>query len=531
MFTIPRISPQETIGRIWLRWFAEDVPSTVEMLPNSDYGKASDSCPASEKKQKKTKKRPRIPLATVTNASSSQLKPENGHEDIDRDMPLLPFLQSVRGTGRFFKLTEQDLIAGDEIKPVPPRNNRDDASRNSRIDQTKNVQTATADKSVKRAHAKKAGCLKSSAPPNLAAHFEQSPSPRRRRSLPLPDSILRNVFSFVNHPRSFSLVCRQFHRVSKSPHSRAAFFIQHSYGGRAVTIPSALLGPHHRACYLAVLDLLLRDCPLPRWLVQLASIDRDMRRLENHKTRRERRRARGTDLAPIHQRKLHPQQQQQKSSGRIGLHDPRWTHAWTNGTLGKLISHGQELYGDPAQYERDWQTLLSILSELRQNPHINRNLAASHIRHIVHAYGYRPWDVVCTRRPSLADILSTPAARAQLSERDSARALTRGRTVSSHMSITSTTTSTSFDSSSTCPADSSSSSSSTDSVILTNYNPKHDLALRLLPISKINVLCAEDVIAIAHLDPCLIADLATPRTRDAIIAILATHPDRDYICV
>ncbi|KND02475.1 uncharacterized protein SPPG_02936 [Spizellomyces punctatus DAOM BR117] len=181
----------------------------------------------------------------------------------------------------------------------------------------------------------------------------------------LPDKILSRIFSFTSDPASFSLVCRRFQSVSKSPHARAGFFL-FLYGTRNA-IPAALLGPFHAACYLAVLDLLLRQCPLPRWIVQLAAIDRDIRRVEKHAAR------------------------------KVVRRDPLWTTAWTSGTVDRLVQKGKEQYGHEAISGRDWMDMQDVLEEARVGTLLPREF--ERLKTLIVDAHYTAWSVIDGTRP------------------------------------------------------------------------------------------------------------------------------------
>ncbi|KAI8815574.1 uncharacterized protein EV422DRAFT_548983 [Fimicolochytrium jonesii] len=194
-------------------------------------------------------------------------------------------------------------------------------------------------------------------------------------SIPFPARVLHLIFAYLPSPHAFASTCRASHQASRAPQARGMFFL-YRYGA-IDAIAHALLGPYHRGTYMAVLEWLLRaGAVLPRWIVQMAAIDRDVRRVENQKKitpaagtagdsvrtpRREGRRrerikrritaARRPTAAP--------------SLDPATAHRPRWTTAWTAGTLNRILKTGRRMYGPDAIHSRDWDAVADIVSAIK----------------------------------------------------------------------------------------------------------------------------------------------------------------------
>ncbi|KAJ3152524.1 hypothetical protein HDU89_001213 [Geranomyces variabilis] len=377
-------------------------------------------------------------------------------------------------------------------------------------------------------------------PNNQRRHRRRSVTKKR---IPLPEHLLIRVFSYVSAPGVFGLVCRDFYKVSRSPHARAALLINHAHGPKHA-IPFALFGQWHNACYLAVLDVLLRTCPLPRWVVQIAVISRDMQRVAAHVGDRKellgipRSKFRGLLLAK-ESRDSQPQQQQPGQQRRV-LRGPAWTTAWTAGTLDKLISRGREQYGAPAIRGRDWEAVRTLLAEVRTKE-TSSDVAAKKIRTLVSEYSYCPWRIVAGPKPPELQVLDVPAVRASLAynlhDADglaSPSPLSSISTATNSMSETLTSIDSSGDSNSSDNGNSTPSEFPThtpesdytydeaaDDTVLLNYDPHHDRYLRGIPPSRVNALYGEDVLELFSIDSSLVWEFATPFTVDHIRAILA----------
>ncbi|KAJ3183513.1 hypothetical protein HDU87_006834 [Geranomyces variabilis] len=367
-------------------------------------------------------------------------------------------------------------------------------------------------------------------------------SSKARKQIPLPEHILSRIFSYVSAPRVFGLVCRAFYEVSRSPPARAALFINHAHGPE-YAIPFALFGQWHNACYLAVLEVLLRTCPLPRWVVQIAVISRDMQRVAAHVGDRKellgipRSKLQAFSLAK-ESRDSQPQQQQAGQHRRVPR-GPAWMTAWTAGTLDKLISRGREQYGAPAIRGRDWEAMRTLLAEVRTRE-TEPEVAAKKIRTLLSEYGYRPWRIIAGPKPPELQELDVPAVRASLAYnlRDAddfppPPPLSSISAATNSMSETFTSIDSSGDSNSSHDGDSTSEfhthtpdgdytyDDAADDTVLMNYDPHHDRYLKGVPPSRVNALYGGDLLEVYSIDNSLVWELATPFTADHIRAILA----------
>ncbi|KAI9096587.1 hypothetical protein DFS34DRAFT_147020 [Phlyctochytrium arcticum] len=186
----------------------------------------------------------------------------------------------------------------------------------------------------------------------------------------LSQRVLNLIFAHLDSPVSFSCVCRRFHSTSQSVDAKAAFFIQRY--GKWNAYPGCLLGKFHRVADMRLLEALLRTCPLPRWIVQLAAIDKSFRRSSGRQ-----------DLA--------------KSVYSTALYDtrkdlPQWVEAWSLDMVNWLIACGLDLYGPSCTEGRDWEDVQNILADAAIGVSLPREW--DRLQCLVERYHYSPWSVL-----------------------------------------------------------------------------------------------------------------------------------------